>query len=178
MSLSDEMNGRKVLIQYKDRPKGETDLEREQAFEKYWEAFTGQDKEPKIEGCIGFLLASLDYFKERGEKFIWKDVEVYNGNETLDDFQMFLINELQLSEYVVRSNKNGLIDIYKRTYGNNTVKAGKALQTIGVKPAKKKINGEVMSIYRIANQKRFNSFIPHEEVEDKKLSLFEADPFL
>lgn len=178
VSLSDEMNGRKVLIQYKDRPKGETDLEREQAFEKYWKAFTDQDKSPKIEGCIGFLLISLDYFKEQGEKFIWKDVEVYNGNETLDDFQMYLINELQSSDYVVRSNGNDLIDIYKRTYGSNTVKAGKTLQTIGVKPAKKKINGEVMSIYRIANQKRFNSFIPHEEVEDKKLSLFEDDLFL
>ncbi|WP_236127826.1 phage resistance protein [Streptococcus sp. GS001] len=178
VSLSDEMNGRKVLIQYKDRPKGETDLEREQAFEKYWETFTGQDKEPKIEGCIGFLLASLDYFKGQGEKFIWKDVEVYNGNEDLDDFQMYLINELQLSKYVVRSNENGLINIYKTTYGNNTVKAGKALQTIGVKSTKKKINGEVMTIYRIANKKRFNSFIPHEEVEVKKLSLFEDDPFL
>ncbi|QBX09745.1 hypothetical protein JavanS378_0007 [Streptococcus satellite phage Javan378] len=178
VSLSDEMNGRKVLIQYKDRPKGETDLEREQVFEKYWKAFTDQDKNPKIEGCIGFLLASLDYFKEQGEKFIWKDLEVYNGNETLDDFQMYLINELQFSDYVVRSNRSNLIDIYKRTYGSNTVKAGKALQTIGVKPAKKKINGEVMSIYRIANQKRFNSFIPHEEVEDKKLSLFEDDSFL
>lgn len=178
VSLSDEMNGRKVLIQYKDRPKGETDLEREQAFEKYWEAFTYQNKEPKIEGCIGFLLASLDYFKDQGKKFIWKDVEVYNGNEALDDFQMCLINELQLSEYVVRSNENGLIDIYKRTYGNNTAKVSKALQTIGVKPAKKKINGEVMTIYCIANPKRFNSFIPHEEVEDKKLSLFEDDLFL
>ena len=178
VSLSDEMNGRKVLIQYKDRPKGETDLEREQAFEKYWEAFTDQDKEPKIEGCIGFLLASLDYFKEQGEKFIWKDVEVYNGNEALDDFQIYLINELQKSDYVVRSNGNDLIAICEKTYGKNNVKMGKALQTIGIESAKKKINGEVMAVYRVANPKRFNSFIPHEEVEDKKLSLFEDDPFL
>lgn len=181
VSLSDEMNGRKVLIQYKDRPKGEDPLEREQAFEKYWKAFTGQDKEPKIEGCIGFLLASLDYFKDQGGKFIWKDVEVYNGNEALDDFQMCLINELQFSEYVVRSDKNDLIDIYKKTYGSNTAKAGKALQTIGVASAQKRINGKVRTIYRIANQKRFNSFIPHEETVNRELSMFsliEDDPYL
>lgn len=181
VSLSDEMNGRKVLIQYKDRPKGETDLEREQTFEKYWEAFTDQDKTPKIEGCIGFLLASLEYFKEQGEKFIWKDVEVYNGNESLDDFQMYLINELQSSDYVVRSNGNDLIDIYKRTYGNNTTKVKKALETIGVKSIQKRINGEVMTVYCVANQKRFNSFIPHEETVNKELSMFpliEDDPYL
>ena len=175
------MNGRKVLIQYKDRPKGETDLEREQTFEKYWEAFTDQDKTPKIEGCIGFLLASLEYFKEQGEKFIWKDVEVYNGNESLDDFQMYLINELQSSDYVVRSNGNDLIDIYKRTYGNNTTKVKKALETIGVKSIQKRINGEVMTVYCVANQKRFNSFIPHEETVNKELSMFpliEDDPYL
>ena len=124
------------------------------------------------------MLASLDYFKQQGKNFIWKDVEVYNGNEALDDFQIYLINELQKSDYVVRSNENDLIDICDKTYGKNNVKMGKALQTIGVESAKKKINGEVMAVYRVANQKRFNSFIPHEEMEDRKLSLFEDDPFL
>ena len=93
VSLSEEMNGRKILIQYKDRPSGETDQEREEVFEKYWQAFTECDKSPKIEGCIGFLLTSLDYFNQQGNKFIWKDVEVYNGNESLDDFQIELINQ-------------------------------------------------------------------------------------
>ncbi|WP_226996451.1 hypothetical protein [Streptococcus suis] len=40
VSLSDEMNGRKVLIQYQDRPEGETDAEREAVFAEYWQAFT------------------------------------------------------------------------------------------------------------------------------------------
>ncbi|HEM3634537.1 TPA: phage resistance protein, partial [Streptococcus suis] len=50
VSLSDEMNGRKVLIQYKDRPENETDLEREAIFAEYWQAFAHPDKSPKIEG--------------------------------------------------------------------------------------------------------------------------------
>ncbi|MGI1782417.1 phage resistance protein, partial [Streptococcus uberis] len=99
VALSDEMNGRKVLIQFKDRPKEETDFEREQIFKPYWQAFADSDKNPKIDGCIGFLLNSLEYFQKIGKWYQWKDVEVFNDID-LDEFQIALINALQEVDFV------------------------------------------------------------------------------
>lgn len=171
VSLSDEMNGRKILIQYKDRPSTEGDLEREEAFEEYWKAFTEQDKSPRIEGCIGFLLASLDYFNKQGNKFAWKDVEVYNGNEALDDFQIYIINSLSNNDFVAKTGDFYVMQLYKEAYGNNNNKAGKALQTIGVKRERRKIGGMQISGYCIGNHKRFNTFIPKDEEHKKELKI-------
>ena len=158
VSLSEEMNGRKILIQYKDRPSGETDQEREEVFEKYWQAFTECDKSPKIEGCIGFLLTSLDYFNQQGNKFIWKDVEVYNGNESLDDFQIELINQLLVNKFVPKSNY--LEQLFLKCYGKNNNRCGEAIKIIGVESYRKRIDGKLVGGYRITNGRRFNSFVP------------------
>ena len=158
VSLSEEMNGRKILIQYKDRPSGETDQEREEVFEKYWQAFTECDKSPKIEGCIGFLLTSLDYFNQQGNKFIWKDVEVYNGNESLDDFQIELINQLLVNKFVPKSNY--LEQLFLKCYGKNNNKCGEAIKIIGVESYRNRIDGKLVGGYRITNGRRFNSFVP------------------
>ena len=181
VSLSDEMNGRKILIQYKDRPEGESDMEREQAFEEYWQAFTKQDKEPSIEGCIGFLMASLDYFNQQGNKFIWKDVEVYNGDEALDDFQVFLIDDLEKHEFVPK-------DCYYRElalklYGKNTHLLSKALQTIGVSSKRIRIDGNLKTVYYVSNPKRFKAFgvkyeKPTEPVEQDLRVLEMLDTFV
>lgn len=169
VSLSDEMNGRKVLIQYKNRPKGEPDLEREQSFAEYWETFTLPDKSPRIAGCIGFLLSSLDYFNNQGQQFIWKDVELYNSEETLDDFQIALINRLQKTDFVPKDYS--LKELYSDTYGKNHTRAGKALTTIGVKRDRKKVDGNLVSGYVIENQKRFNTFLIEEEEKELKVDL-------
>lgn len=181
VSLSDEMNGRKILIQYKDRPEGESDLEREEAFEEYWQAFTNQDKEPNVEGCIGFLMASLDYFNQQGNKFIWKDVEVYNGDEALDDFQVFLIDDLEKHEFVPK-------DCYYRElalklYGKNTHLLSKALQTIGVSSKRIRIDGNLKTVYYVSNPKRFKAFgvkyeKPTEPVEQDLRVLEMLDTFI
>lgn len=175
VSLSDEMNGRKVLIQYKDRPYGETDLEREEAFAEYWEAFTLPDKSPRIEGCIGFLLSSLDYFNEQEQKFIWKNVEVYNGEENLDDFQLALINLLQKTDFVLKTGNHIINELYKESYGKNAIEAGKALTTIGVERKRKKLDGELVSGYVVGNQKRFDTFVIKEEKRELRVdfSIFE-----
>ena len=175
VSLSDEMNGRKVLIQYKDRPAGETDLEREEAFAEYWQAFTLPDKSPRIEGCIGFLLSSLDYFNEQEQKFIWKNVEVYNGDEALDDFQIALINLLQKTDFVPKTDNYVIDELYNKTYGKNAIEAGKALTTIGVERKRKKLDGELVSGYIIGNQKRFDTFVIKEEKRELRVdfSIFE-----
>lgn len=175
VSLSDEMNGRKVLIQYKDRPAGETDLEREEAFAEYWQAFTLPDKSPRIEGCIGFLLSSLDYFNEQEQKFIWKNVEVYNGEENLDDFQLALINLLQKTDFVLKTGNHIINELYKESYGKNAIEAGKALTTIGVERKRKKLDGELVSGYVVGNQKRFDTFVTKEERRELRVdfSIFE-----
>ena len=175
VSLSDEMNGRKVLIQYKDRPPGETDLEREEAFAEYWQAFTLPDKSPRIEGCIGFLLSSLDYFNEQEQKFIWKNVEVYNGEENLDDFQLALINLLQKTDFVLKTGNHIINELYKESYGKNAIEAGKALTTIGVERKRKKLDGELVSGYVVGNQKRFDTFVIKEEKRELRVdfSIFE-----
>lgn len=172
VAFSDEMNGRKVLIQYQDRPQGETDLERERYFSQYWNAFTNQDKSPKIDGAIGFLLLSLDHFKSNNKVFEWKHVELKN-NEELDEFQMLLLNRLTKEEYVIRDYF--VDEIHKKTYGTNGVKANKAMRVIGVSQKRKKIDSHLKTVYQIDKQERFNSFLDDEAKTNSAglLSMFE-----
>ena len=158
VALSDEMNGRKVLIQFKDRPSEETDIEREEFFSKYWNAFADKNKNPKISGCIGFLLNSLSYFKKLDCKYIWKNVEV-NNDIDLDEFQIALLNALQEVDFVQRTDNSSVIELSNQTYGKNKNALGKAISEIGVKSNSKKINGKTVRGYIIENKERFNKFI-------------------
>lgn len=173
VALSEEMNGRKVLIQYKDRPENETDLEREAIFRPYWEAFTELDKSPKIDGVIGFLLNSLEYFNKQDQKFDWRNVEVFNDVD-LDDFQIFLINRLSEVDFVER---DVLVSaMYDKVYGRNNNKASEAFETIGVKSHRKETTGRrKIPGYIVKNIQRFRSFAGAQMKEDKQqtLSMFE-----
>nr|pir bacteriophage resistance protein - Lactococcus lactis (strain nck202.50) [Lactococcus lactis]AAA72952.1 putative phage-resistance protein [Enterobacteria phage phi50] len=155
VALSDEMDGRKVLIQFKDRPKNETDIQRERIFKKYWDTFTTKDKIPDISGCIGFLLNSLDYFNELAKMYIWKNVEVFNDID-LDDFQTALINALQEIEFVQRTDNEEVIALSNQVYGKNMNALNKSLSEIGVEAISKKINAKKVRGYSISNKDRFN----------------------
>lgn len=171
VALSDEMNGRKVLIQYQDRPAKETDIERESFFRKYWESFTELDKEPKITGSIGFLLSSLNYFKNNKNTFDWKDVEVINDID-LDEFQLALISTFQEVDFVQKTNNQRLLGLYDKVYGRNDKKAHDAVEAIGVKSTKRRVNGRPVAGYIVDNNKRFDSFV-FEEIETNDVpSLF------
>lgn len=171
VSLSDEMNGRKVLIQYQNRPEGETDTEREAIFSEYWQAFTHQDKSPRIEGCIGFLLSSLDYFKEVGARFEWQSVELINDVD-LDEFQILMIDLLSQRDFVVRTDNQNVEELYQKTYGKNGIRAKNAMETIGIKSERKKYKGRLVTAYVVNNQKRFDSYVI--DPEDNQLEVFEA----
>lgn len=161
VSLSDEMNGRRVLIQYQNRPEGETDLEREAFFREYWQAFTHRDKSPKIEGSIGFLFLSLEYFQKMEQVFEWRNVEVFNDVD-LDDVQLYLINALRYNDFVERDYH--VSELHRRTYGTNGIKAGQAIRTIGVKSHRKNTpGGHKVPGYMVDNIKRFNSFAGQPE---------------
>lgn len=158
VALSDEMNGRSVLIQFKDRPKEETDIERERFFKKYWDTFTYRDKSPKIESCLAFLLNSLEYFNKIGQLYLWKHVEVYNEIE-MDDFQVALIQALQEIEFVQRTGNKEVIDLSNQTYGKNMNMLSKAISEIGVKSVSRKVNGKTVRGYEVDNDKRFEKYI-------------------
>lgn len=157
VALSDEMDGRKVLIQFKDRPKGETDIEREKAFRKYWQAFTDRNKNPNIAGCIGFLLNSLDYFNEIGQEYYWKNVEVFNDID-LDDFQQAILDALQEVDFVQRTGNEDVINLSNQVYGKNMNALKKGLSEIGVAPTTKKVNAKAARGYIVFNKERFNKF--------------------
>lgn len=158
VALSDEMNGRKVLIQYQDRPEDETDFEREEVFAKYWQAFTNRDKSPKIIGSVGFLLNSMEYFKQQGEMYLWKNVEVFNKID-LDDFQIALINALQEVDFVQRTGNKEVVELAYAVYRGSNKLLGRAISEIGVEAISKKINGQTVRGYSIENQERFTKFI-------------------
>ncbi|HEL2403027.1 TPA: phage resistance protein [Streptococcus suis] len=158
VALSDEMNGRKILIQYQDRPEGETDFEREEIFAKYWQTFTNRDKSPKVAGSLGFLLNSMEYFKQQDEMYLWKNVEVFNDID-LDDFQMALINALQEVDFVQRTGNKEVIDLSTAVYRGSSRLLGKAIAEIGVKAISKRVQGKTARGYVIENHERFSKFI-------------------
>ncbi len=153
------MNGRKVLIQFRDRPDGETDIQREDIFRPFWEAFTDDDKEPLIYGCIGFLLNAMELFQKENYQYVWREVELINEFE-LDPVQLQLVQLLQKTDYILR-NDDIAIDIQK-TYKTTNL-FGKAISEIGVGAYKKKIDGEPRQAYKIVNKERFNNIVSQFE---------------
>lgn len=157
------MNGRRVQIQYLDRPKEETDIERFKFFAEFWETFTNDDQSPKIEGAIGLLFDSIEYFNNHSkQEFIWKTVELINNVE-LDNFQIELINRFKQSEFVERDEF--MSNLYLQIYGRNNNLASNALRTIGVTSTRKQISGKKVSGYIIGNRQRFDTFIKSEDDE-------------
>lgn len=159
VALSDEMNGRKVLIQFRDRPEGETDVQREDIFRPFWEAFTDEDKEPLISGCIGFLLNAMELFQKENYQYVWREVELINEFE-LDPVQLQLFQLLQKTDYILR-NEALAIDIQK-TYKTTNL-FGKAISEIGVGAYKKKVDGEPRQAYKIVNKERFDNIVSQFE---------------
>lgn len=90
----------------------------------------------------------------------------------LDDFQMLLLNTLNHKEYITRTDNFLVEELYRKTYGNNGVKARNALETIGVRSKRKKVNGRAVTVYTVNNLKRFESYIP-EDKKTKELKVFE-----
>ncbi len=91
----------------------------------------------------------------------------------LDDFQMLLLNALSYQEYVARTDNLPVEELFRKTYGTNGNKAKNALETIGVGSKRKKVNGRLVTVYIVSNQKRFNSFLPEDE-KTKELKVFDT----
>ena len=64
---------RTIKIAFKDRPHGETDDERYEIFEPYWNFVQPNGNDSEI-AAVSFLIVSLEYLKEIGREFRFKDV--------------------------------------------------------------------------------------------------------
>ena len=64
---------RTIKIAFKDRPHGETDDERYEIFEPYWNFVQPNGVDSEI-AAVSFLIVSLEYLKEIGREFRFKDV--------------------------------------------------------------------------------------------------------
>ena len=127
---------------------------------EFWETFTDDDQSPKVEGAIGLLFDSIEYFNNHSkQEFIWKSVELINNVE-LDNFQIELINRFKQSEFVERDEF--MSELYMIVYGRNNNLASNALRTIGVTSTRKQINGKKVSGYIIGNRQRFDTFLDTE----------------
>ncbi|MFK4881247.1 hypothetical protein ACI1TC_08465 [Lactococcus petauri] len=148
--LSSDMNSRAVNIAFKDRPKGESDKERESIFKPYWETFTEQTKESasrtaKTTAGVAALLHSFLYWKTEKYQFSFKAVEMNNfNNDTFefDDVQVFILEERSKGlDVIYYGDYPELVRLLKETYqGRNKVELRRrALFNIGWKQANRKV---------------------------------------
>ena len=148
--LSSDMNSRAVNIAFKDRPKEESDKEREAIFKPYWEAFTEQTKESasrtaKTTAGVAALIHSFLYWKTEKYQFSFKAVEMNNfNNDTFefDDVQVFILEERSKGlDVIYYGDYPELVRLLKETYqGRNKVELRRrALFNIGWKQANRKV---------------------------------------
>lgn len=148
--LSSDMNSRAVNIAFKDRPKGESDKERETIFKPYWETFTEQTKEcasrtAKVTAGVAALLHSFLYWQTENFQFAFKAVEMNNfNNDTFefDDVQVFILEERSKGlDVIYYGEYPELVQLLKETYqGKGKVEQRRrALFNIGWKQANRRI---------------------------------------
>ncbi|MFM2784962.1 hypothetical protein NGL45_10070 [Lactococcus lactis] len=138
--FSSEMNSRAVNIAFKNRPKGETDSERESIFAPYWEAFTEQrvsetSREATALAGVAALYSSFVYWRQNKFKFNFKQVEMDNFSSDhfdFDDVQIYIIEEhIKGNKTIIKTDE--VQKLLKETYyGAGSPKRKKeALDIIG-----------------------------------------------
>ncbi|MFD2252820.1 hypothetical protein ACFSJM_00430 [Lactococcus formosensis subsp. bovis] len=164
--LSEDMQSRMVNIAFKDRPKEETDVQREMLFQEYWKNFTkpstvssGRDALP-ISG-LAALLDSFEYWKENDYQFDFKHVEMNNlqNSTQFDSVQLLVLGEIYKTEedYVVKTDNDILQNLLRETYSGkgSTQKRKDALDLIGMKE-RSIFKGKTLRVIKKTNNERFN----------------------
>ena len=166
--FSSEMNSRAVNIAFKNRPKGETDSERESIFAPYWEAFTEQgvsetSREATELAGVAALYSSFIYWRQNKYKFNFKQVEMDNfSNEhfDFDDVQIYIIEEhIKGNKTIIKTDE--VQKLLKETYyGVGSPKRRKeALDIIGYFETTRKFptrdgNRKTFRVIAIGNPRR------------------------
>ncbi|WHI70732.1 phage resistance protein [Staphylococcus epidermidis] len=97
---------RTIKIAFKDRPIKETDDERYKIFEPYWNFVQPNGDDSEI-ATVSFLIVSLEYLKEIGREFRFKNVTLkhYFSEEELTETQIVLLKVLSKQGFVLSGDE-------------------------------------------------------------------------
>ncbi|EZI13354.1 MULTISPECIES: bacteriophage resistance protein [Staphylococcus] len=97
---------RTIKIAFKDRPIKETDDERYKIFEPYWNFVQPNGDDSEI-AAVSFLIVSLEYLKEIGREFRFKNVTLkhYFSEEELTETQIVLLKVLSKQGFVLSGDE-------------------------------------------------------------------------
>ena len=149
---------RTIKIAFKDRPHGETDDERYEIFEPYWNFVQPNGVDSEI-AAVSFLIVSLEYLKETGREFRFKDVTLKNyfSEEELTETQIVLLKVLSKQGFVLSGDET-LQRLIEEDYKNMKYKkAQQDMKKIGVATRQDvKIEGKTYKAFKIGNQELFD----------------------
>lgn len=149
---------RTIKIAFKDRPHGETDDERYEIFEPYWNFVQPNGDDSEI-AAVSFLIVSLEYLKEIGREFRFKDVTLkhYFSEEELTETQIVLLKVLSKQGFVLSGDET-LQRLIEEDYKNMKYKkAQQDMKKIGVATRQDiKIEGKTYKAFKIGNQELFD----------------------
>lgn len=149
---------RTIKIAFKDRPHGETDDERYEIFEPYWNFVQPNGVDSEI-AAVSFLIVSLEYLKETGREFRFKDVTLKNyfSEEELTETQIVLLKVLSKQDFVLSGDET-LQRLIEEDYKNMKYKkAQQDMKKIGVATRQDvKIEGKTYKAFKIGNQELFD----------------------
>lgn len=149
---------RTIKIAFKDRPHGETDDERYEIFEPYWNFVQPNGVDSEI-AAVSFLIVSFEYLKETGREFRFKDVTLKNyfSEEELTETQIVLLKVLSKQGFVLSGDET-LQRLIEEDYKNMKYKkAQQDMKKIGVATRQDvKIEGKTYKAFKIGNQELFD----------------------
>ena len=149
---------RTIKIAFKDRPHGETDDERYEVFEPYWNFVQPNGIDSEI-AAVSFLIVSLEYLKETGREFRFKDVTLKNyfSEDELTETQIVLLKVLSKQGFVLSGDET-LQRLIEEDYKNMKYKkAQQDMKKIGVATRQDvKIEGKTYKAFKIGNQELFD----------------------
>ncbi|HDG8750862.1 TPA: phage resistance protein [Staphylococcus aureus] len=149
---------RTVKISLKDRPINETDEERYQIFKPYWD-YIQPNGNISVSASVSFLIASLEYLKENGREFKFKDVTLkyYFNEDELTETQITIIRLLSKQGFILAGDET-LQRLIEQDYSSLRYKNAKEdMRKIGISiNNQKKIDGVNTKVHKVGNIELFN----------------------
>lgn len=149
---------RTVKISLKDRPINETDEERYQIFNPYWD-YIQPNGNTSVNASVSFLITSLEYLKENGREFKFKDVTLkyYFNEDELTETQITMIRLLSKQGFILAGDET-LQRLIEQDYSSLRYKNAKEdMRKIGISINNQKwIDGFNTKVHQIGNKELFN----------------------
>ena len=149
---------RTVKISLKDRPINETDEERYQIFKPYWD-FIQPNGNTSVNASVSFLITSLEYLKENGREFKFKDVTLkyYFNEDELTETQITMIRLLSKQGFILAGDET-LQRLIEQDYSSLRYKNAKEdMRKIGISINNQKENRRgKYKVHKVGNIELFN----------------------